>query len=73
MYPNPFNDVINISSTNKVTKASLVNILGKTVLSIEEYSKGITTIDLSDFSNGMYFLMLESNANDRKTIKLIKE
>jgi len=73
VYPNPVNDIINISSTAKVAKANIVDVLGKTVLSIEEPSEGITTIDLSKLSNGMYFLILESNTNKRKTIKLIKE
>ncbi|WP_456438114.1 peptidoglycan DD-metalloendopeptidase family protein [Psychroserpens sp.] len=72
-YPNPFNNVINISSSTKIVKANLVDILGKSVLSIEESLEGITRIDLSGFSNGMYFLMLESDANEKKTIKLIKE
>lgn len=73
VYPNPFNDVINISSPNKIVKANLVDVLGKTVVSLKASSESITTIDLSSLSNGMYFLMLESNANEKKTIKLIKE
>jgi len=73
VYPNPFNDIINISSTTKIVKANLVDVLGKSVLSIEESSKNITSIDLSNLSNGMYFLILENNANKKKTIKLIKE
>jgi murein DD-endopeptidase MepM/ murein hydrolase activator NlpD len=73
IFPNPFNDVINISSTKKVIRTHIVDILGKTVLNIEDTSNGISQINMSNFSNGMYFLMLESDANEKKTIKLIKE
>lgn len=73
IFPNPFNDVINISSTRKVVKAHIVDILGKTVLTLEDNSKGISEINTSSFSNGMYFIKLESDANEIKTIKLIKE
>ncbi|WP_431133194.1 peptidoglycan DD-metalloendopeptidase family protein [Psychroserpens mesophilus] len=73
VYPNPFNDVIQISSAKKIIKTHIVDILGKSVLIIEDASNGINKIDLSDFSNGMYFLMLESETNEKKTIKLIKE
>lgn len=73
VYPNPFNDVVNISSNNKVIKANVVDVLGKAVLSLKESSEGITSIDLSNLSNGMYFLILESDGNERKTVKLVKE
>ena len=73
IFPNPFNDVINISSTRKVVKAHIVDILGKFVLTIEDGSNGISEINTSSFSNGMYFVRLESDANEIKTIKLIKE
>lgn len=73
VFPNPFNDVIHISSTKKVVKTDIIDILGKSVLSIADPLNGITKIDVSHFSEGMYFVRLESDANDIKTIKLIKE
>ena len=73
IFPNPFNDVINISSTKKIVRTHIVDILGKTVLNIEDTSNGISKIDVSNFSNGMYFVRLESDSNEVKTIKLIKE
>lgn len=73
IYPNPFNDIINISSTKKIVKAKVIDILGKTIFSIEEFSEGISTINLSTISNGMYILKLESDSNETKTIQLIKK
>jgi len=73
IFPNPFNDVINISSPNKVIKTQIVDILGKSILTLEDDSNGISKIDVSNLSNGMYFIRLESDSNQIKTIKLIKE
>jgi len=73
IYPNPFNDVVNIISNSKITKARIVDVLGKTVLSIKNSNEGISKLNLEKLSNGMYFLTLEGDSNQKKTIKLIKE
>jgi hypothetical protein len=73
IYPNPFNDVIHISSAKKVVRTHIVDILGKSVLNIEDTFNGISKINVSKFSNGLYFVILESDSNEIKTIKLIKE
>jgi len=73
IFPNPFNDIIHISSTKRIVRTHIVDILGKTILTIKDTSNGISEIDVSNFSNGMYFVRLESDANEIKIIKLIKE
>jgi hypothetical protein len=73
VYPNPFNDVIHISSPKKIVKANVYDILGKPIISVQQFSEGISTLNLEKVSNGVYFVRLESDLNDTKTIKLIKE
>ncbi len=74
IYPNPFNDVININSTTKIKKASIIDILGKTVFVVNENSaEGIKELNLAGLSKGMYFVTLEGEENQKKTIKLIKK
>ncbi len=74
IYPNPFNDVVNIDSTTKIKKASIIDILGKTVFVVNENSaEGIKELNLARLSNGMYFIALEGEQNQKKTIKLIKK
>jgi len=73
IYPNPFNSEVNIISNSKITKARIVDVLGKTVLSIKNFNEGINKLNLENLSNGMYFLTLEGKANQKKNIKLIKE
>lgn len=73
IYPNPTKDYINISSSNPITKAQLIDIQGKRIKTIQNVSEGIQKMSLGDLSNGMYFLSLESDSNHKKTFKIIKE
>ncbi|MGG5488272.1 peptidoglycan DD-metalloendopeptidase family protein [Gaetbulibacter sp. NE] len=73
VYPNPFNDVIIIKSGSKIINADIVDVLGKNIMSIDSISEGITSIDLSQLSNGMYFLIMKNDLSETKTIKLIKK
>lgn len=74
IYPNPFNTIININSEAIIKKASVVDLLGKTVLIVHENSEeGINELNLTELSNGMYFISLEGEQNQKKTIKLIKK
>ncbi|QRM88775.1 peptidoglycan DD-metalloendopeptidase family protein [Lacinutrix sp. WUR7] len=73
IYPNPTKDYINISSSNSITKARLVDLQGKIIQTIHNVSEGIQKVSLEAVSNGTYFLTLESNSNQKKTFKIIKE
>lgn len=73
IYPNPFNDLINIQSNSPIQKVSVVDILGKTVMTKANISESIKEINLESLSKGLYFLTLEGNDNQKKIIKLIKE
>lgn len=73
IYPNPFNDVVNIQSNSTVNKVSVVDILGKTVMTKTNGAESIKEINLESLSKGLYFLILEGLNNEQKTIKLIKE
>lgn len=73
IYPNPFNDVVNIQSNSRIKKVSLVDILGKTVMTKTNDIESIKEINLESLAKGLYFLRLEGVNNEQKTIKLIKE
>lgn len=73
IYPNPFNDVVNIQSKSPVKKVSVVDILGKTVMAKANAAASINEINLESLSKGLYFLTLEGNDNQKKIIKMIKE
>ena len=73
IYPNPSNDVVNIQSPHLVKKASVVDVLGKTVMTRVNDTESIKEINLESLSKGLYFLSLEGDAHQKKIIKLIKE
>ena len=64
VYPNPASDVItiNLITNMEVESASIVNVLGKTVKTINAKSfKGMATYDveIKDLSKGIYFLSMQ--------------
>lgn len=74
IYPNPFKNLVTISSNSIVKKATIADMLGKTIRVIDNNSaEGLKEINLETLSNGIYFLNLEGDASQKKTIKLIKE
>lgn len=76
IYPNPTNGFLNVSlnlpNSEKIS-LEINNSLGETVLKNETILNGnrIIKINLSDFSNGVYFLKVKSNTLDFN-YKLIK-
>lgn len=62
IYPNPVKDVLKIDG--EYTSANIYDVFGKLVLNTENQK----TIDVSDLSNGVYFV----NINNNKTTKVKK-
>lgn len=73
IYPNPANNLIHINSVKQIIKAEIIDVTGKTIASIHDTSQGIKTINTSGLSKGLYFLNLEGNYNEKKTIKFMRE
>lgn len=61
VYPNPANDFVNISGLPQNTSVIIYNIAGKAVYS-KASTKDQTTINLSNFANGTYFVRLATEA-----------
>lgn len=74
VYPNPANDKITVELKDKAeilnTHFNLQNINGQTVLEIENLNP-VTRIDITDLSNGVYFLQI-SNSTQSQSIRLVK-
>ena len=66
-YPNPVSETLTIEAPNQdVFKVSIFDMAGKELLQTNKTS-ALTTIDVSSFSQGMYFVTI----NDTLTRKLI--
>jgi len=63
VYPNPNNGVLYITNTaqeNKETEIQIVNAMGDVIYQESTSSKN-KTLDLSKYSNGVYFVKLTSD------------
>ena len=69
VFPNPTNDIIQISSNEIPQKLSLFGIDGKLILSDQNSKKLIT----SDLTNGIYFLHIVLNNGNKYITKIIIE
>jgi hypothetical protein len=69
-YPNPTNDIVNFSLTEKIESIILYNLLGQEVLK-KLVNSNEFSVDLSNLSSGTYVIKLNSN-DKMKTTKLVK-
>lgn len=72
IYPNPFNEILNVESlSNEVSEVLIFNLLGELV-HFQTIQKGRTEIGLSGISSGVYFI--QNRVGDKiSTRKLIKK
>ena len=68
IYPNPPNDVLHVEGS-EVILVEVYNIMGQSVLSVNENFK---SINISSLQNGIYFVRLKTNDGE-KTVKLVIE
>ncbi|MBL0012393.1 MAG: T9SS type A sorting domain-containing protein [Flavobacterium sp.] len=71
VYPNPVNDMLNISYNKNVSGVAVYNLVGQEVLS-QTSTTTISKIDMSSLSNGIYMVRVTAD-NQVRTIKVIKE
>jgi hypothetical protein len=71
VYPNPTNGVWNVTSTSQISKISLLDVLGKEVLTLSPNNKK-ASIDASSLRTGIYFAKIQG-ANGSKTLKLVRQ
>ena len=68
-YYNPFNDMLNMSSSEKLSNIQIFNILGQKIIE-EDINNYNHQINLSNLSTSIYFINVESNYGI-KTFKLM--
>jgi Secretion system C-terminal sorting domain len=68
IYPNPTNDIITIRTKNfEIENAKIYNSIGRLVKEVKIHKE--LNVDLSDFSNGIYFIKFENNSQTLRFIK----
>jgi len=70
-YPNPVNDVLNISAKNDIEKLQIVNMLGQTIKTVTPNNRDYQ-LDLSSLTSGIYFVKARVN-NAEGTFRIVKK
>ncbi|AEV31182.1 hypothetical protein Oweho_0160 [Owenweeksia hongkongensis DSM 17368] len=72
IYPNPTNGVLNLENLPKHSSVKLYNLNGKLLLQ-EAFNDEKASLDLSQFSKGVYLLELQNNRGESGFRKIVKE
>ncbi len=71
-YPNPANDVLNISLSNNASSVSIISLDGKVV-----YTESINTnniaLNVADLTSGIYFYQVTTAEGEKITNKFVKQ
>lgn len=59
-YPNPTTSVLNIKSVDAIESAKVIDITGKTILTIAGNNQNIMQISVAELNAGVYFIQLNS-------------
>jgi len=72
LYPNPTEDILNISSENTIVWVEIYNQLGQLMIHASN-NEGINQMPLNQLSAGLYFIHLKDFEGNEAIQKLIKE
>ena len=71
-YPNPVMDMLNVVTSTDLTQVVITNMVGQEVIRMENLGLGKKTIQVSDLSNGMYFITFYGKSGGQLTQKFMK-
>lgn len=72
IYPNPTNDIVTISSLDKINQIKIYNLLGQEVFSISNVRSSVQKIDLSKYTSGNYIISIELVNGNKINQKILK-
>ncbi len=72
VYPNPTTDVLRIQSSEALSSATIYSSDGRKVLTINKFGNGITSINTSSFSKGVYLINFIATSGAKLTQQFIK-
>lgn len=72
IYPNPVNNVLNVSFDENIANISIYNLLGQEVI-YKTINANQGSVDVSNLAAGTYLIRVTSHNEEVKTLKIIKE
>jgi len=73
IYPNPVNNTLYFENIKDVTKINIYNLIGQSVINLENINSENLNINTADLNKGIYFVVVYGNDNNSKTFKIIKK
>ena len=70
-FPNPVNDILNIKSENNIQQLTIIDLVGKTIMSITPYMQSQISVPVENLKHGTYILKLKTD-NGIKVAKFFK-
>lgn len=61
VYPNPVSDALTVNAENKISTLRVFDVTGKMVETFENVNAKITQLNVSEYSNGLYFIAAQDN------------
>lgn len=71
MHPNPAETILNLNSEATINTIRLYDVMGKSILEVQNLDSNTKTIDVSELSNGIYFVEITTDSNAKTTKKLV--
>jgi hypothetical protein len=72
VYPNPFNDLIKVSSGTNIASIEIVTLTGKVVKSLIANGVAEVSLDVKDLPSGLYLVKVKNTGGVVKTTKVSK-
>jgi hypothetical protein len=71
IYPNPAQNFLNIELLQEASKIEVFNVIGESMMSVDQVTSEIMTINTSSWSNGVYFITIHTTSGIQ-TAKFMK-
>lgn len=72
-YPNPVENVLNLTANEYFNSISIFNLLGQKIMSFSSFNKTNMQLDLSKLMSGVYLIEISKENNKIQTLKIIKK
>lgn len=68
VFPNPVQDVVTVSADSPVTAVTIIDMLGRVVMTLPGTEDGLLQIDMSSVASGSYLLRCETQSGARQSM-----
>ncbi len=73
VFPNPASSELNIKSNAVIASANISNLIGQSIISIDNINASNYKIDLNGFANGVYFIKVNKTDGTSDIVKFVKK